>query len=571
MEVKVNVLNEMKKLRHSTYADRLTWVDELVQNAQRAKATHIKVTVEYDRVIIEDNGVGCSDPQVLFDKSSSGWDESVASQNPFGEGFFSTMMVADTIKVSSIGFDAVFDVKEMFEKETTDCIKVRRSTRRSGFVVVLSDMTNEYSQWATISRFREVGKYIKSPTMSINGERVKFAGTEPDTENIFAKKVSNEWFTGWIQPFKWGADGYDDSLRTFAYSRFVKNQPMWGVRGVLNFVDGKISLRSPDRKDVIYDSDYDRMTESLKEEVKKMFISVLRRGSDEDIAKYADTVERYLSIGDYRGLVKFKFLSDSKDEEEREHKTHKSTPSSGEGVRKVSGVKIGSVADFSSESAITHIPVSVKESKQTGIGVKELKYGFYVKTSEVPTMMDAIQLAQLYNIPVVEIRNVLEEKVLMEDRRFRHISELPKLVTMRVDFKNITPQNEAEIRAYKILAEIGRSVAGRYDMFSIADVRSYRVINIDGDEVSKEEFESFAVAKGNSIFINRKYLAEYKGLKDDASDLTAEDMKFVLMNIDTIAHEMAHVIYGTLDNTKEHFEAIGKLVQRIIFALYGGR
>ena len=40
MEIKVNVINEMKKLRSNTYSDAYSWVDELVQNCQRAKATH---------------------------------------------------------------------------------------------------------------------------------------------------------------------------------------------------------------------------------------------------------------------------------------------------------------------------------------------------------------------------------------------------------------------------------------------------------------------------------------------------------------------------------------------------
>ena len=172
MEVKVNVINEMLKLRNSTYSDRLSWVDELVQNCQRSKASHIKVTVTYDKVIVEDNGVGCTDPQVLFDKSSSGWDsETKSSQNPFGEGFFSTMMVADMIKVSSVGFEAEFDVKKMFETGNVDCIKVKKSTRKSGFVVVLTELNENFSRWGTVSRFKQVGKYIKSPTMSVNGER----------------------------------------------------------------------------------------------------------------------------------------------------------------------------------------------------------------------------------------------------------------------------------------------------------------------------------------------------------------------------------------------------------------
>ena len=37
VQLKVNVINEMKKLRTVVYGDRLAWVEELIQNTQRAE------------------------------------------------------------------------------------------------------------------------------------------------------------------------------------------------------------------------------------------------------------------------------------------------------------------------------------------------------------------------------------------------------------------------------------------------------------------------------------------------------------------------------------------------------
>ena len=127
MEIRVNVINEMKKLRSNTYSDRYAWVDELIQNCQRAKATHIDVDVdEYNRTVtVSDNGIGCDDPRYLFDKSSSGWDqETTKNESPFGEGFFSTMLAANTITVKSKGFTAIFDVNRMFEENNPDVIEI---------------------------------------------------------------------------------------------------------------------------------------------------------------------------------------------------------------------------------------------------------------------------------------------------------------------------------------------------------------------------------------------------------------------------------------------------------------
>ena len=71
---------------------------------------------EFDKFIIEDDGVGLDDPQVLFEKGTSGWGRGSIKPNPFGEGFFSTLMVANKIKIRSIGFEAIFDIRKMFEQ-----------------------------------------------------------------------------------------------------------------------------------------------------------------------------------------------------------------------------------------------------------------------------------------------------------------------------------------------------------------------------------------------------------------------------------------------------------------------
>ena len=66
-------------------------VTELFQNARRAKATQIDVTIPTDGLVrIVDNGDGVSDPQGLLSFGRSGWDhETMASEDPAGMGVFS--------------------------------------------------------------------------------------------------------------------------------------------------------------------------------------------------------------------------------------------------------------------------------------------------------------------------------------------------------------------------------------------------------------------------------------------------------------------------------------------------
>lgn len=79
VEVKVNVINQLKLLRQSTFKDIYCFLDEDVQNAQRAGATEAKITVKkYEgTVTIENNGKILSNPQALFSIAESGWDDNV--------------------------------------------------------------------------------------------------------------------------------------------------------------------------------------------------------------------------------------------------------------------------------------------------------------------------------------------------------------------------------------------------------------------------------------------------------------------------------------------------------------
>src|SRR5512139_2751096 len=65
---------------------------ELYQNAHRAGATelHILLDSTFTRLVFDDNGVGCENPQQLLSAGTTGWDED-AIVEPAGMGFFSLL------------------------------------------------------------------------------------------------------------------------------------------------------------------------------------------------------------------------------------------------------------------------------------------------------------------------------------------------------------------------------------------------------------------------------------------------------------------------------------------------
>ena len=311
VQIKVNVINEMKKLRTVVYGDRLAWVEELIQNTQRAGATRVDITVSHDRFTIEDNGKGCTSPQVLFEKSQSGWSEEIDSQNPFGEGFFSTIMVANMIRVKSVGFVAEFDVRKMFEQNTVDCISVKGSDKKSGFIVELEDLEDEYSIWSVENRVIEVAQFIRGIQFYLNGKLIEHKSFTDTDGSPYAIPVKTDKFEGWLRPFVWGSDGYDgDEYALYAQERKVKENYLTGVKGLIHVKDGVLDLRSPDRKDVVHNDKYKQFNEAVRKEIKSVMLNLLQTAGDSDIDKYADVVDRFLSPEEYERYMRFVVTTD---------------------------------------------------------------------------------------------------------------------------------------------------------------------------------------------------------------------------------------------------------------------
>ncbi|WP_338807020.1 ATP-binding protein [Pseudomonas chlororaphis] len=101
-------------LRHAfTQASML---GELLQNARRARASHIHITVDGDVLTVSDDGTGIADLQTLISIAESGWDKSLqARENAFGLGVLSTLYFAHSLRVHSLG--------KAFRAETASIIR----------------------------------------------------------------------------------------------------------------------------------------------------------------------------------------------------------------------------------------------------------------------------------------------------------------------------------------------------------------------------------------------------------------------------------------------------------------
>lgn len=583
MEIRINVINEMKKLRSNVYADKYTWIDELIQNTQRSDATTVNVTVTDNKVIVEDDGVGCTDPEMLFIKNTSGWNETVtANENPFGEGFFSTIVAFNRIEVESVGFNAVFDVNKMFAENNVDVVDITPNRRKKGFKVILTDWLEGVRDYRIEYQFREVAKYIKNPKIYVNGNRVKYEGINPaNIDKPFVCKVDNEYFRGWIRPHSWRCDWDNAEIKCFAFDRVVKDSNKFsGVAGVLNFKPNKIDLRSPDRKEFIFNEKYEDACNALLKEIRKMYIKVVKNGSDEQIKNYETSIDKYTSLNDYKKLIRFKFVTNKTakavvtDNGTTDTNNNTANTNNVYATKKITGINdttynSGS-SDFESTTSVAakiavtaSAPIVEDTVNQTGDRIDgRSDFGFYVKSDEVSNYTDTIAIAEYYNIPIIEIRNCLEDNVIRTVKRFKHISELSDSIQLNCKYHNTTPANANEIRILKLLNKITEEVCGKTNLFVIGDTTTRKILDINGVAHTIEEIDAVAIAYKGKIYLNRKHLVAKDNL-NNTNDINSEDIKFVMLNLETICHEMSHALYDNEDNTKSHFTTIIYLMQKI--------
>lgn len=87
-------------LRHAF--NQRSMLGELLQNARRARASEIRITVDQSSLAIHDNGSGIADLQSLIFIAESGWEEPLKSnENAFGMGALSTLYFAEHLSVHS--------------------------------------------------------------------------------------------------------------------------------------------------------------------------------------------------------------------------------------------------------------------------------------------------------------------------------------------------------------------------------------------------------------------------------------------------------------------------------------
>lgn len=552
LAIKVNIYNELKKLRDDVYSP-YQFIYELIQNSQRAKAERIWIEIDEgsNQVAFQDDGKGCKDLQKLFTKSETGWGKEVADvENPFGEGFFSTFAVADRMYIRSLLKEAELNIKDIVYKQQINNIK--QSTCHGNFngfrvnLFLRNDMDFDFREFK--KHVRTIARFIK-PKVFMNGQLIP-------KEEFVPKKIDNEIM---IKFNEYGVEGYlkppvrGKKVEAYYQDRFVCNLEQGDAEGRIKIdkVRG-IKLKSPDRSDIIYNNAKAMVMHVLTENIKKLYVDIVKFGTDELIDELEENICFYVNDETLRKIVLVTEYGAFQDELAREQEEAENNQEDIEEENE-NPFNVVMMNHATADRSIDFNQVSVfkavkKKEKGQKLGV-QIEQGFWLMADEIDDNLDTIFKLRYHGVKVYIAKNKVQKKALSF---LPHITKVNEEIKLQATVKKLVDNNEGLSIALAWIEEVFKLPLGT---IKYGDVEFYKIIG--GNKVI-EPCEGFT--NGIDIFIDRKSVRALKTKKFN------KQMFEWIIDDSPIVHELAHLVYGSEDNTKEHFQAENVVLKRLVLA-----
>lgn len=584
VKLMVNVINQLKLLRQSTFKDPLCFLDEDIQNAQRAKAAsvHIDVDTLAGTVTIANDGQILKNPQALFSIADSEWDDDVkTSENPFGMGFFSNITVSNLLTIHSGSQMITFDVEKMINSGDTEIAVEYTDDYYDGFELTLHNFDFKVvDSWQIKDRVKMLGKYIHELLTYYNGTLQEHKDlTQGDGSPYMTKITEEKDFQGWLalmDNYSW-----DNNITLFYKGREVcKLSGMPYLKGDLHISDRTLNLTSPDRKGIIQDEKLENFKLLISLYAEQLCSDTLLNHSRDHLEEYSHCMHQYLDKEKIKDKIRFMTFK-SNDEKDFEYlRGIAITLRKDNNIRNFDDyqlyleeqdkVQAESICSEDVEIPATplHNPMAAEGSHYVGGGyggggmvapeIKESELTetdgefisdhsdpiFYLEFGEVSTNEYKLNVARHYNLKIIVARNKIESDILksMHDTdNIFHISELDEKVTISGTLSN-TVLSKPEQRALMLFAMISKIVGLDHNVFRIGDLLVTRNIKVDSLGLESNVLDDRVVVLKDSdsekIYVDRSIINK-RNLRDSDSDrLAVSDFRFIMNNLLAIVDEL---------------------------------
>ncbi|EKS4345121.1 hypothetical protein QB607_003125 [Clostridium botulinum] len=606
VELKVNVINQLRLLRQSTFKDKLCFLDEDIQNAQRAKAKNVYIVEKYDenKIIIENDGELLENPQCLFSIAESGWDNEVQkSENPFGMGFFSNITVSNLIEIYSGNKYIIFDIDKMINTGSIEIPIQEIDDFYNGFKIVLNNFKFEEVSLSEVKeRVQSLGKYIQELDVYYNNKKQEKKDLMEGDNSVFQTQIEEDDFKGWMA--LGNSYWFNDSLNIFYKGRSICTLPNTPyLKGDIHVSDKALNLTSPDRKDIIRDDKYFSFKNQIKIYIELLCEDALLNGDETEVERFSSVIGYYIDKNKVKNKISFltfktkKELNYLKDvagarrnnkhiESFKDFQIYLERENSIQSESHIEEVTIeGQIQNETPEEKGTIIHESSSrysegyiekpeiEEKQT-----EKKKGeqiikkdtpvFWMKFDEIEQYEYKFNMINHYNLKLIISRNEIETQILKnmkESDNVLHISELVEEIDFRGYLTN-TQLNIREQRGLMLLNLISRILGANHNLFAIGDLMVTKTVEIDAVDKKYEIIEGDVIIIKDScagkVYVDRSIIDTSDLEENLDTKITLADYKFILSNLYDVINQSYLLVEG--ENTKD------KIMEKVLLTLGKG-
>ena len=600
MKIKSNTAGKLNKIiKGSVFSNEFIFIKEFFQNSQRAKATSVNIEVDECFITFKDNGVGCKKPSDILTLDLSQWS---STNEGFGIGFWSCLAFKDVREVilRSYNWSAKISIDNLLnnnlEIELTEDMSII-----DGFEITLkTHQMDDNRILRLLEEIDSVAKYLDLDTIC-NGSLVEKIDIFSSVNGEFIKDIENKYFKARFSIAKHDFNCvklfYDNREAGYFYN-------LGYIKGVLSPKSGKLTFKEPDRDSYVTDDKYFKFKDKINEEIKKLYVDFIKSNPNQDtLNKYAEAIDAYLSVNDYEKYIDFSSLLnedakkslDEKVETDNNYNILDNTESNTLDIHNEeytdecatsydndnSDYTI-SKEDFCKDDYVVQnqmaFPITNNTSKNKSNHNNFAEFKKYIKRKnkltwvlkeDIEKYQNQISRPEYINIEVMKVDNILYANVLKKYNKM-HISEIENSLIETFSYKNIELKSGKEVRFIQNLIPICNKYNLPYNTFVIGDVEVTRqlthnekVIYKEKTSNKKDKIEVFAVKSGECIILDRKALNLSRFNIQQDKPFGINDLKAVFANINTIAHELAHLMYFTKDNTIEHYTVESKIQSEI--------
>jgi hypothetical protein len=571
MQITSDARQKLRKIQNGDVFDSPTvFVTELMQNSYRARAKNVYFYIDADGIGVVDDGVGARSPKNILTLDYSEWE---STDEGFGIGFWSVLAIPmlQVVQVRSKQWTATIDVPALFETGVPEA-EVEHGDSIEGFYVTLISPWFRENTYTVKDAIRRVGE-TQPYNVYLNGELLPKRDIQGDVDSEFRRVFTNPRMSATIGVTKsgWEAPMLYYERREVGY---ISDSRLSGITGIIEMTPKSLNLKEPDRTSVVKNDKLERFVRDIVNEARQMYLGFLEHADDEKITRYADVINKVVPVDMYEkvllaGNEKISLAMTTDDDEAEDetypaHVTAMSTPVEIAQYEQANADVAARVLTAPTHvGTVTHTPHSVAPARVTlKDKIRAAKKKVWIRANELDKLAELKAKAEYYGITVFVAKNILHEQVFQKNS-VSHITALEDGIVKRNIKTDVTLKTDKEINFIRILQPIARMYNLPENTFMIGNLHLIIETNLDGKTIDREKKGVAGVRDGDHIVLDRKTLG-LKRFHLYGSGFGQHELKALMANLPTIAHELAHLLYNTTDNTVNHYQKQDQIYDEIV-------